>query len=261
MKPAFWSWMPCLTALNDSFVTKVKSFEHILRKNSSILPPMIAESDFVLPMTVNESIAVAPFAGTKLLFPSLHVREILDDKNHFTRFMLKHFPEMIPKIFYLEGRMILNPRNISYQGSFVSKPPVSFAGKGIKIHPNEKFEKIHSSQRSLVMEFLNTTVEYGYHFIAIHGKVVSSLLYEQSMNFSDINRGPMRKSFDLLAEPYPIDLSSFWQLLHKLKYHGAGQTCFRFAEYDGKPKFFEINSRFGGTSFQQRCDVYSLFCF
>lgn len=109
------------------------------------------------------------------------------------------------------------------------------------------------------MEFLNTSYEYGYHFVAVHGEVVSSLLYKQSLNASEINHGPM-SNFMLLDKPYSFDFTTFWKLLHKLRYHGAGQASFRVADYDGKAKFFEINSRFGGTVFQQ-CDISALLCF
>ena len=168
---------------------------------------------------------------------------VLDDKSRFAEFMMDHFPDHTPFVFYY------NYDNIEYISDtvplthqFILKPNKGYAGAGIKIIDKLGDRKKHH----VVQEYINHDMAYVGHFLVLKGRVLKKIYFYSHHTQNRIKRGPIRNY--QTTETLTSDDSVFDNIFRHLNY--SGFACPEFVIVDDRIVIFEINPRPGGSLIQ-----------
>jgi len=237
-------------------IKNIKKYNIILIdfSDSELLKKTIAEKKikYILPLSKQdyEIIIKNTYDNITILHPSSETFELLDNKLLFTKFMMKHFNEFLPTVYYLDNKKI---KDIEYP--VISKPIYSANGSNMKIYRNEN-EFLECKNKTIVQKFVEDQYEYGAYFLCIKGKIINSKIIRFKFDKFHIKTYNFPKNYETVTD---FDIKIFEKLMKKLKYTGG--TCINF-KYDTTTKkidIFELNPRFGGSAFTNNF-IYELLC-
>lgn len=200
-----------------------------------ILP--LSDFDFDNIMCVRNQ--MSNFTST-ILYPTLDIANLFNDKINFNKYMLKNYPNNIPKIFVLEG-IYMNLPTDEYK--YIIKPRFSTNGNGMKICDFQTLDHLNVDKIDIIQEYIEDEYEYGGFFFCINGKIINFLILKEKFNPMYIKQ----QNFENYEIVENFDLTLFEQILLSFNYNGGAN--FDFKMFDGQIKIFEINPRFGGSLF------------
>ena len=186
--------------------------------------------------------------GAKILYPTKKTQELLHNKNKFTQFMLDHFINYIPNIYYLNN---IKLKDIAYPA--ISKPIYSTNGKNIfLIHNYHDFIEIKNKNN--IQQFIDDVYEYSAYMLCDSGKIVTSRIIRYSYDKYNIKQNNFPKNYENVNH---LNIEIFQNIINKLDYSGG--LCIDFKVVHNRIYIFEINPRFGGSAFT--CEfIYELLC-
>ena len=170
------------------------------------------------------------------IISSLEVIEISNDKYKTALFLKKHNFNY-PKTSYLKD---LNIKSAKFP--FIIKPSVGCNSIGVYKINNLKELRPHlgDTKDVILQEYIgNDETEYTCTVVKIGNQISPVLVFKRKLRFGDTYKAEPIKSKKI--EQYIFDVAS------KLEIDGGCNFQLRIDKY-GKPKIFEINSRFSGTT-------------
>lgn len=225
---------------NEKSIRQGFYFLHHNIRFDSFTPENIANSDLVVPLTIQDARALAKLrelVKDKLLrSPSVDTVEICDNKLLFNETLIeKGFGDLIPKI----GNDLPFP--------FLVKKKVAFAGDDTYIVEDEatknRLAHLINNGDYFCQEIAVGANECATHILFKDGQIVDSLTVEYTFyNDRPIN-GKAAFICSNIAQCQHLEL--FTDILKSIDYEGI--CCFDYKVVNGKPKIFEINPRFGGS--------------
>lgn len=248
MRPLFPDWYEplrelegkvlCFAYLNDSVRTSQFLRQHSI---SYILP--LSPQDYVDAIK-----CVGSFCVPRVLYPAPPLFELLDNKVEFTKWMLKMFPEWIPKVYWIQGESNFCDDHLQYP--VIVKPMFSVCGVDMHIcHTAADLDERRKSQLTIaiIQEFIHEPVEYAAYMMCLDGTILTHHMICHSFPpFTIKSSNFPKEAIEVLDEKL---LSQFEQLVKCLCYTGGMCINFKRNNETGRLSIFEINPRLGGSAF------------
>jgi carbamoylphosphate synthase large subunit len=186
--------------------------------------------------------------------------DIFENKSKFGKYMIKYFPDNIPRTYYYNfDNESYNNYNIPVSKKYIVKPNKSYAGIGIKIikhsEPNEfriKYimnnklvsKNINNIKDHVIQEYIDHVEYYTGHFIVLNGVIHDKIYFcSNDKNVDEIKKGQCTNY--QIIEKLKIDDSIFDKIYIDLSF--SGFTSIDFIINNNKIIIFEINPRLGGS--------------
>ena len=217
---------------------------HILIKIKNI--------DFIIPMSEDDYITIKKYKkyDNIILYPNIETINILNNKLLFTKFMLKHFIDYIPTVYYLDNVKLLD---IEYP--VISKPINSTNGNNMKIIYNQN-EFINCENKIIIQKFIEDQYEFGAFMLCLNGQIINWKIIKFKYDKFTIKKTNFPRNYENVEN---ININLFDQIIKKLNYTGGINFDFKFNHLTNKLDIFEINPRFGGSAFTLDF-IYELLC-
>lgn len=188
----------------------------------------------------------------KILYPTDQNVELLDNKISFTKFMLEHYPENIPDVYYLKN-VELKP--ICYPAIY--KPERSVSATGIVlVHNINDLDSLEN--RCIIQKFINDRYEYGAYALCVDGKALRWKIIRYAFEEFNIKKTVFPTNYENVEN---FDVGLFDSIVSKINYTGGICINFKYVQVlepspdENKIYVFEINPRFGGSAFY--CGFFS----
>jgi len=222
--------------------------------DSELLKKTIAEKKikYILPLSDNDytKIMSYKFKDITILYPNKETHELLHNKLLFTKFMMKHFNDFLPTVYYLDNKKI---KDIEYP--VISKPIYSVAGKNMKIYKNDT-EFSQCKDKTIIQKFVADPYEYGGFVLCINGNIKTWKIIRFKYDKFHIKNSNFPINYEIVTD---FDIKIFEKLTKKLKYTGGMNIDFKYDTTTKKIDIFELNPRFGGSAFTNNF-IYELLC-
>lgn len=224
-------------------------------ENSDEVKKIILEKNifYILVLSDTDYILISNIQFTnnvKILYPNKQIQELLNNKNLFTDFMLKKYPEYIPEIYYLDNNKL---KDIVYPAIY--KPVYSTNGSNMKILHNHK-DFLNLKDKNNIQKFIEDQYEYSAYILGIDGIILNFKIIRYKFKKFYIKKRNFRKNYENVEL---FDMSVFKNIIGCLNYSGGICIDFKFDSMTKHLYIFEINPRFGGTAFS--CNfIYQLLC-
>lgn len=242
MRCMFPDWMGAMRALNDILLIcdfDTENLEEVVKTHDIqyILP--LSPDDYATAERIDKE-------TIKILYPSADVYALLDNKVAFTRFMMTHYPEMLPSVYYLEEERIGND---PIDFPVIVKPMYSVSGGNMRVCMNAA--ELDACPRTLVQRYIADEYEYGAFLMCIDGRIEKSWI----LGFPFQRYHPYHiKCTNFPSMSYVIRnkglLARFAPIVKHLQYTGGMCINFKWNPDLGKVWIFEINPRLGGSAFE-----------
>jgi carbamoylphosphate synthase large subunit len=236
-------WKKCINDINS---------EHImftdLKKNINNLSNYVQQNniDYIVPLCRKDYdlINKQTELRRKIIFVNNDTHELLHNKIKFNKYMTVHYIKYIPKIFYLNNKIIDN--NICYP--VIIKPNISVCGKNMYVCKNKNELSRHKMRKIAIMQkFIIDVNEYSAHLFCIDGHIINYKITCQKYDLYNIKS----THFNALCEYVDdFDMTTIGDIIKQLNYSGG--CCIDFKMQDGIMQIFEMNPRFGGSVFSLR---------
>lgn len=202
----------------------------------------ISEIDWVIPLTLKDYFRMRPIVPShKILHPAPEIYRLLHNKLVFTRFMMQHFRDMIPKVYYLDNVCIAN--DITFP--IISKPCFSMNGVNMRIyHTAKEFEEC--IDRKIIQAFVDDPHEYSAFILCVHGIIRNAVVLREKYPQHYIKKTNFSVSCERVHD---FNIQIFSPLFRRLRYSGGVDIDFKFDPVTRQISIFEINPRFGGSAF------------
>jgi len=213
------------------------------------------EIDYILPLSdkdynILKNTNCIDKYNSIILYPSKSNIELLNNKLNFTKYMLEHFPEYIPNVYYLENNKL--EENIEYP--VISKPIYSTNGRNMNIIVDT--EKLNKHKNKIIIQkYIELSYEYSAFFLSIEGKIINVVIIKQAYPKNHIKKTNFVNYEEVKI--FPIEILE--KITKKINYTGGGCIDFKFDEETKKIYIFEFNPRFGGSAFTNNF-IYELLC-
>lgn len=209
---------------------------------SYILP--LSETDYNLIKTNYTKLN----SDAKIIYPQTETIELLNNKNLFTEFMIEHYCDYIPEVFYLNGKKL---KEIKYPAIY--KPIFSTnASNMFVIHD----EKTNLTNYNNIQEFISNEYEYAGYMLCIDGIIVNCKIIRHKFAKYNIKKTNFPNNYENVDN---FDTEIFKKIFKHLNYSGGACINFKYDQLLNKIYIFEINPRFGGSAFT--CGfIYDLLC-
>jgi carbamoylphosphate synthase large subunit len=248
--PYYHAWIDALNLIKDYKNIVLFDFEKINDIDNFLL---INNIDFIIPLSDKDYNLILKFDiknNVKILYPNSQTKELLHNKNLFTKFMLNNFANYIPDIYYLDG---IKMKEIKYPAIY--KPMYSTNGINmIVIFNDNDFTKLINNNN--IQEFITDKYEFGAYMLCIDGCIINYKIIKQQFNDFNIKKNNFSKNYENVDL---FDITIFQKIISKLNYSGGINFDFKFNELTNKLYIFEINPRFGGSAFSTNF-IYELLC-
>ena len=223
---------------------KLKDIDDLILKNNIefILPLSDIDNNLISKIKINKNV--------KILYPNNQTKELLHNKNLFTKFMLNNFSNFIPDIYYLNEIKI---KDIQYPAIY--KPMYSTNGSNMSIIFNHN-DFLNLKNKNNIQQFIKDKYEYSSYMLCIDGIIINYKIIKQQYNDFNIKKNNFTNNFENVDF---FDISIFQQIISKLNYSGGINFDFKFNIDTNKLYIFEINPRFGGSAFTINF-IYDLLC-
>lgn len=214
---------------------------------------------YLIPMSDSDYQCMAniPQSHAMILYPSPSVKNLLNNKILFTKFMQTHFPNHLPKVYYLDGHLEEGiPLNNT--SAVIMKPAISSNGRGIRLLRPPFSSSSHflsnQSKGKVIQEFIQEEMEYSAYLLCISGEICRwktlcrrfDPYFVKTENFPD---DPLTTRIDeTTQEKTPLWIVSLASIVRHLNYTGGMCVDFKMTQ-EKEMKIFEINPRFGGSAF------------
>lgn len=246
---AFPHWLMCMK--------KIKKPNIILHNFNINLEKTIQNNniDYILPLSKKDyDLAMKTNHINKIIYPGEENILILNNKLHFTKFMLENFPQYIPKVYYLENVQL--EKDILYP--LIFKPIYSTNGKNMFVIKNYSELEL-CKNKIIIQEFVNLTFEYSAFFLCVEGKIINIKILKNQYPQYHIKKTNFVKYEEVIGEHFNIIVKILNEIIVKLNYSGGGNIDFKYNEETGLIRIFEFNPRFGGSAFSNNF-IYELLC-
>jgi predicted ATP-grasp superfamily ATP-dependent carboligase len=217
-----------VTILFPDWEESLKNNKHILiRKGQihgkNILP--ICQSDYFYKNSI--------FKNTK------ETIELLDNKSKFGKYMLQHFPESVPTIYYYQflDETYVRP---SESKKLIQKPNTGCGGSGITIVDHIDI----SLKNHIISKYIEHKTYYAGHFLVNQGTIYEKIYFCSSHPYDNGIKTGRIINYTVLPELL-LDDSIFNKLFANLSYSGFADCDFTIV--NDKIIIFEINPRPGGS--------------
>ena len=243
-------WKKSLNLIKNKQNIIFHDFENLKDIDNLILKNNI---EFILPLSDKDNNLISKIHlknNVKIVYPNNQTKELLHNKNLFTKFMLNNFVDYIPDIYYLDGIKI---KDIKYPAIY--KPMFSTNGINMVVIFNQNdFTKLINNNN--IQQFITDKYEFSAYMLCIDGIIINYKIIRQQFNDFNIKRNNFSNNFENVDF---FDISIFQQIISKLNYSGGINFDFKFNIDTNKLYIFEINPRFGGTAFSENF-IYELLC-
>lgn len=208
----------------------------------------IKNIDFILPLSQKDyNIICKKNITAKILYPNITVINLLYNKIYFAEFMLEHYPNNIPKVYYLKNKIYNEP-----EFPLILKPRFSVSGIGMKILHN-MVELNRIKNKSIIQKYITDEYEYGAFMLCIDGEIINCKIIREKFSGNFIKN----KHFTNYENIENFDIEIFRKIIKQLNYSGGCNIDFKYV--DSVIYIFEINPRFGGSAFSRNF-FYDLIC-
>jgi predicted ATP-grasp superfamily ATP-dependent carboligase len=166
--------------------------------------------------------------------------ELLDNKSKFGKYMLHHFPESIPTIFYYHFSNQTYTNNSIIPKKLIQKPNVGCGGTGITIvdHINTRLKN------HIISEYIEHETYYTGHFLIHNGILLEKVFFCSSHPYKNGIKTGRIINYTVLPELL-VDDSIFTKIFGNLCYSGFADCDFTIVY--NRILIFEINPRPGGS--------------
>lgn len=188
--------------------------------------------------------------NVKILYPNIETHELLHNKILFTEFMLKNFKESIPDVYYLKNTKL---KDIEYPA--ISKPIYSTNGINMIIIYNDN-DFLDLENYYIIQKFIKDEYEYSAHILSIDGIIINCKIIRFKYKKYNIKKDNFPINYENVEN---FNITIFKNILNKLNYSGGICIDFKFNHFTNELYIFEINPRFGGSSFTSNF-IYELLC-
>lgn len=235
-------WLPALNEINESHIF-ISDF------NKESILDLIDEQhiDYIIPLSERDNKLIKKYKqnnkikdNVQVLYPNDDVFELLDNKCRFNEFMLVHFRELIPDIYFLNGEKI---KDIEYPVIF--KTAYSTNGLNMKIYTNET-EFLQCNDKTIIQKFVDYNDEYAAFILCINGEIINWKVIKHKYRKFHIKTNNFPKNY---IDDKTFDIQVFEKLIKYLNYSGGMCINFKFNVMTNSAYIFEINPRFGGSAF------------
>ncbi len=224
-----FDWTPCIkkctncTCITDNDICKYDKTEY------KITP--ICVSDYIKYNTFENNIF-------KNILENV---DTLNNKGKFGKYMLIHFPEYIPNIYYYNFTNETFGNTEILNTKMIYKPNFSSGGDGIKIISS--FDNL-ILKNCIIQEYIEHVEYFVGHFLVLNGIIYSKVYFSSSKNNkTGIKRGCITDYITLLE--ISIDDNIFSKIFNNLNYSGFASADFIIN--NARIVIFEINPRPGGS--------------
>ena len=206
---------------------------------------------YIIPLSKQDYQIIKKYdLNIKILHPSDEIHELLDNKNIFTDYMLKKYPEYIPEVYYLDN---IKLKEIKYPA--ISKPIYSTNGSDmVIIHNKEDYLKLNNNNNN-IQKFIEDRYEYGAYILCIDGNIINQKIIRFRYQKYYIKKGNFARNHEKVTD---LKTDIFEKIVRDLNYSGGMCINFKIDEA-GNLYIFEINPRFGGSAFWNNF-IYELLC-
>lgn len=248
----FKIWMVTIEKINKNNIV-ILDFDDIDKFNTTIVQKNIK---YILPLSnkdydlAKNNLELLKISSVKIIFPDKKIYELLDNKNIFTNFMLEHYPEFQPDVYYLNNKKL---KEIEYPAIY--KPIFSTnASQMIFLQNNEDLSKLKNYNN--IQKFIEDEYEYAAFLLIIDGNVINYKIIRNKYPKHNIKKFNFPNNSEVVNN---FDISLFQNIFKKLNYSGGACINFKFDPNTNQLYIFEINPRFGGTAFSNNF-IYELIC-
>jgi carbamoylphosphate synthase large subunit len=186
----------------------------------------------------------------KILYPTEETFHLLNNKNLFTEFMLNHFTENIPEIYYLNDVKI---KDITYPS--ISKPTYSTNGSNMTILYDEN-DFLELKNHNNIQKFIEFEYEYSAFMLCIDGVIIRQKIIRFKYEKNHIKQINFPSYYENVEN---LNTIVFTNIIGYLNYSGGLCIDFKVDEFTDNIFVFEINPRFGGSAFTNDF-IYELLC-
>lgn len=251
--PHAGNWLDALKRINkpNCFICDFADGENlertIIENHIDIVLPL-SKSDFD---SAHRHISEEQMTHDMIIYPRHETVQILDNKLTFTLFMIEHFHDFIPTVYFLDNVQL---HNVEYP--VITKPIFSTNGVNMKVYHNEEeFATCHD--RIIIQRFIEDQNEYAAYMLCIDGRIITWKVIRGKFDKYHIKTTNFSPNSYEILEKFDIDL--FEPIVRKLNYSGGMCINFKFNEDTQKIDIFEMNPRFGGSAFTNDF-IYDLLC-
>jgi len=129
----------------------------IIEKNIAYILPLSEKDYLIIKTKINNT--------NIILYPTIEIFNLLNNKLLFAYFMLEYFIDYIPNIYYLNNVQLLD---IEYP--IISKPIYSTNGKNMKIYHTDT-DFLQCKSKIIIQQYIEDEYEYGAFMLCINGKL------------------------------------------------------------------------------------------
>jgi predicted ATP-grasp superfamily ATP-dependent carboligase len=202
----------------------------------------------IMPICVSDYIKYNTFENN--IFKNiLENVDALNNKSKFGKYMLNHFPEYIPNIYYYNfNNETYGNTDVALNKKMIYKPNVNYSSNGIKI--------IYSFENAIlknciIQEYIDHVEYFVGHFLVLNGIIYSKVYFSSTKKIDTGIKCGCIKDYITSLE-ISIDDNIFSKIFNNLNYSGFASADFIIN--NGSIVIFEINPRPGGSLIKN--DVY-----
>jgi carbamoylphosphate synthase large subunit len=222
--------------------------------NSELLNSTIDKHhiDYIMPLSEKDYLIIKNknYDYNKILYPNSETFNLLNNKLLFTEFMMTHFLDNIPKVYYIDNKQLAE---IEYP--VISKPIYSTNGINMNIYHNN-IELETCKNKIIIQKFIDYEYEYGAHMLCINGTIINWKIIRFKYPKYTIKRDNFPNNYENIVN---FEVKLFQPIITKLNYTGGICIDFKFDTSTNNIYIFEINPRFGGSAFSNNF-IYELLC-
>lgn len=178
---------------------------------------------------------------------------LLNNKSLFYKYMMEHFPDSIPPIYYYNHDDITYMKEPPQNEKMIFKPNTGYYGGGIKIifdfNPNSGEVK-----NATVSKYIDHTTHYLGHFLVINGKILGKTYFKATNPLNYIKQSKMTNY--TIHETIQHDDNIYDNIFKSLNFSGFVHTD--FVINNNKLIIFEINP-FPSTTFIKEKYYFNMF--